>query len=356
LAKFILYKSRIKEQYQKIKKVSDIVSYSYKTNPFIGDLMEDLLEKEIEENRLWFSVNTKYTMFKKNFKSKILYFLQGDKEKEIELISKKTDLFVVDNINDLKRLLRVINSKKQDITLFLRIKIREHTVNTGKYFVYGFKPLEAKKMIEELYEKENITLGIHFHRKTQNIGEWYLKEDFEELFSDIIDKISFVNIGGGFPYYYVNSNPNLDVIFRKVLEFKEFLNKKGIKLITEPGRFIAAPSVELEAEILNIYENNVILDCSLFNAYIDTYIYHIRLPVKGEIKKEDVKKLLNKGKKIYSYLLKGCTPDSLDIFRYNVYFDKELKIGDKIVFENCGAYNFHCDFQDLPRLKYEVRD
>jgi len=354
LAKFIVYKGKIKEQYKKIKEVSDIVSYSYKTNPFIGDLMEEILKEEINREVLWFSINTKYTMFKKDFKAKILYFLQGDKENELKKILEKTNLFVVDNTNDLNKLLKLLGSK--EVTLFLRVKIREHTVNTGKYFVYGFRALEAKKLIEELYSKENLTLGIHFHRKTQNIGEWYLKEDFEELFYDIIDKINFVNIGGGFPWHYVNSYPDLNSIFKKVKEFKEFLNKNNIKLITEPGRFIAAPAVELEAEVLNVYEGNVVLDCSLFNAYIDTYIYHIRLPVKGEIKKEEVKNLIKQGKKVYSYLLKGYTPDSIDIFRYKVYLDKELKIGDKIIFENCGAYNFHCDFQDLPRIKYEVKE
>jgi ornithine decarboxylase len=354
LAKFILYKDRIKKQYEEIKKISDIVSYSYKTNPFIGDVMEDLLKKEIEKGNLWFSVNSKYTMLKKNFKAKVLYFLQGDKENELKKIIEKTDSFVVDNINDLNKLLGLIGDK--EINLFLRVKIREHTVNTGKYFVYGFKALEAIELIEKLSEKENIKLGIHFHRKTQNVGEWYLKEEFEELFEGIIDKLNFVNIGGGFPWYYVNSNPDLEVIFDKVLDFKNYLNKKGIKLITEPGRFIAAPCVELEAEVLNVYENTVVLDCSLFNAYIDTYLFHIRLPVKGEIEKEKIKKLLREGKKIYSYLLKGNTPDSIDIFRYNVYLDKELKIGDKIIFENAGAYNFYCEFNDLPKLEYEIKD
>jgi ornithine decarboxylase len=356
MAKFVLYKSRIVEQYEKIKEISDIVSYSYKTNPFIGQIMEYLLKDEIEKGNLWFSVNTKYTIFKKNLKPKILFFMQGESKEEVEKILNKTNLFVVDNINDLNTLLSVIKEKNQKIILFLRMKIREHTVNTGKYFVYGFSKEKVKELLKNLSKEKLITLGLHFHRKTQNIGEWFLKEDFEEIFSEEeINLIKYVNIGGGFPYYYVNSKPNLDYIFEKVKEFKDYLNKRNIKLITEPGRFIAAPCVELEAEVINVYDGTVILDCSLFNAYIDTYLFHIRLPIKDELNQEEVKNLLKKGKNVFRYLIKGNTPDSLDIFRYKVYLPYELKKGDKIILKNAGAYNFYCEFNDLPKLEYEIR-
>ena len=76
---------------------------------------------------------------------------------------------------------------------------------------------------------------------------------------------------------------------------------------------------------------------------MDTFIAHIRLLVKGE--KE-------KGKR---YTIKGCTPDSMDIFRYRVYLDKP-KVGEHIVFLNAGAYNFSCDFCNLPKLKTKIVD
>jgi ornithine decarboxylase len=282
--------------------------------------------------------------------------MQGESEEETKEILKKTNLFVVDNENDLNTLLKVIKEEKRKIVLFLRMKIREHTVNTGKYFVYGFSKEKIKELLKKLKKEKLITLALHFHRKTQNIGEWFLKEDFEEIFSEEEMKlIKYVNIGGGFPYYYINSKPNLDYIFKKVKEFKLYLNEKGIKLITEPGRFIAAPSVEIWANIINVYDGVAILDCSLFNAYIDTYLFHIRLPIKDELSQEEVKNLLREGKSVFRYLIKGNTPDSLDIFRYKVYFPYELKKGDKLILKNAGAYNFYCEFNDLPKLEYEIK-
>jgi ornithine decarboxylase len=55
------------------------------------------------------------------------------------------------------------------------------------------------------------------------------------------------------------------------------------------------------------------------------------------------------------YTLKGCTPDSADIFRYKVKL-KDPKVGGKIYFINAGAYNFHSEFMDLNKIKYEIKE
>ena len=39
-AKFILSRSKVIEQYNKIKQISDIVSYSVKTNPVVAEILE----------------------------------------------------------------------------------------------------------------------------------------------------------------------------------------------------------------------------------------------------------------------------------------------------------------------------
>jgi len=52
-------------------------------------------------------------------------------------------------------------------------------------------------------------------------------------------------------------------------------------------------------------------------------------------------------------LIKGKTPCSLDIFRYKVNLP-EVKVGDKIIFLNAGAYNFSTNFCRLNELKTEI--
>ncbi len=131
-------------------------------------------------------------------------------------------------------------------------------------------------------------------------------------------------------------------------ELKEFLNQRNIRLIAEPGRFIAGPAARLEATILSIYGNSIIINCSVYNSAMDTFVASTKLEVEGELEGDDERLGT-------AYTIKGCTPDSMDIFRYKVYLT-EPKVGGKIVFLNAGAYNFSTDFCSLKRLKTEIVD
>jgi ornithine decarboxylase len=326
MAKFVLSKSKVFEQLEIMKSLADEVSYSFKSNPEIGKILQDKCFLSIH------STNNLKLVSSKN----VWFFLQGNKE-----IPKKVDNFVVDNINDLNLLLK----EDRKINLLLRFRLREHTIHTGKHFVFGFSSKEINELLPKLRENKNIKqLGIHFHRKTQNVSEWNLKEELKDSIEDF-SLLDLVNIGGGIPAEYKNFRKEVsEHIFTKIKELREFLNGKGIKMIIEPGRFIAAPSVKLECEVVNVYNGNIIVDASVYNSAMDTFVAHIRLLVENE--KEDG----------FCYTIKGITPDSLDIFRYKVYFDKEVKVGDKITFLNAGAYNFSSGYFNLEKVETEIRE
>jgi len=335
-AKFILSKSKVMDMYTEIKEYSDVVSYSYKTNMEVGKILK-------EKTDCFFSVHSIESVKQLNYPGRIWYFAQGWNKKEIkELFELSITNFVVDNETDLNLLLETLDRK---ISLLLRMRLKEHTIHTGKHFVYGMYSKKINELIPKLKKNKNIVkLGIHFHRKTQNVSEWSLKEELEDTIKPW-DKIDIVNIGGGIPSVYKNSRPEIiDNIFQNLESLKAFLNKKNIQIIIEPGRYIAAPSVNLEANIINIYDNNIVVDCSIFNSAMDTWISHIRLLIKGEAEEGE------------AYTIKGFTPDSADIIRYRVYLSNKPKIGDKIIFLNAGAYNFSTDFCNLPKLTTEVVD
>ena len=62
-------------------------------------------------------------------------------------------------------------------------------------------------------------------------------------------------------------------------------------------------------------------------------IVGINLPVKALIK----------NKNLVKYHIRGKNPDSLDFFSKNIKLPK-MKIGDYLIFQNAGAYNFSSDF------------
>ena len=201
---------------------------------------------------------------------------------------------------------------------------------------------QVNELIPKICEYENIVCrGIHFHRKTQNTSEWSLKYELEQTIKpEILQKIHMVNIGGGLPDVYKNSRPEIiNQIMSKILELKKWLNQQKISTVIEPGRYLAAHSIELETSIKNIYENTIIVDCSVYNACMDAFVANIRLLVKGETDKSQGE----------GYTIKGMTPCSMDIFRYKVYLKNPVK-GDKIIFENAGAYNFWTNFCNLKKI------
>jgi ornithine decarboxylase len=335
-AKFILSKSKVLKQLKIINEISDSVSYSLKTNFEVGKILE-------KDSNCFFSVHSLESLELIKDKSRVWFFGQSWNMNELKLlVDRGVYNFVIDNQNDLKIFLEFIKNKKNKFNLLLRFRLKENTIHTGKHFVFGMRANEINLLIPKIRNIKNINkIGIHFHRKTQNVSEWSLKEELKDSIK-ILDSIDFVNIGGGIPIPYKNHRPEiLKNIFSKIKEVKEFLNSKGIKLIIEPGRFIAGPSINLETEIINIYENNIAINASVYNCAMDTFIANIRLLIDNE---------LNFGER---YVIKGCTPDSMDIFRYSVFLNKP-RIGQKITFLNAGAYNFSTDFCKLPKLKTEV--
>jgi len=337
-SKFIVSKSKILEQFQKLKQLDLDISYSVKTFPEISWV----LEKNTDS---FFTAHNFETLDFVEDMSRVWFFAQGWNKKLLDkLFEKNIRSFVVDNEVDLETLVKYLEKRNIKINLLLRMKLKEHTIYTGKYFVFGMYSHQINKLIPELRKNKNIDkLGIHFHRKTQNTSEWSIKNEVSQMIKkETLEKIDLFNIGGGLPVRYKNTTDrNLPQILEKITEFKNWLkNDYNIKTIIEPGRFISAPATKLETEILAIHENNIVVDASVYNSSMDTIIVPIKLLVEGEIEDGD------------DYLIKGCTPCSLDIFRYRVKL-KNPKVSDRIVFMNAGGYNFTTDFCNLPKLGVE---
>ena len=331
--KFILSKKRVIEQYDKLKDLGLKVSYSFKTNREVGKILE-----ETDSN---FSIHNieEIDMIKDKFK--IWFFPQAWNENEIkEILDKGVRTFVVDNEKDLEVLLSNLDIK---INLILRMKFMENTLVSGRYFVYGMSSDKVNEIISKLKYYEFIDkLGVHIHRKTQNTSEWGIKEELQDFLNeDSLKRIDMVNFGGGLPVEYISyTSKVLPSIFNKIKESVEWLNEREIDSYIEPGRFICGPAIKLETEIIQIYDNNIIINVSIYNCALDTVITHTKLLVEGEGEGEN-------------YLIKGNSPTRDDIFRYRVKL-KNPKVGDKLVFLNAGAYNYSTDFCGFKKLETKI--
>jgi ornithine decarboxylase len=347
-------------------------------------------------------------------KSKIQFLAQAwNKDIIKSLIDQNINWFVVDNLTDLNTFLDYIkenpinknNSNKdttnqespsnkettsketqnKKINLLLRLKLKENSLRTEKFFVFGIPSTIINQKIQEIKNNEKLNnqlnLGIHFHRKTQNMAEWNLEYEISNLFTkETLSNITHLNIGGGLPSNYANTNVKvIDSIINKIKQFKQYLNQNNIKLIIEPGRFIAAPAGKLHTTILAIHEGNIIVNASVYNSDLDALIVPVKLLVEGEYTKEEANKINQENslqenttpgntvsenpsqknnikednKIIKPYIIKGITPCSMDLFRYRVYLNQQ-KPNQQITFKNAGAYNFTTTFCDLEKIETKI--
>jgi ornithine decarboxylase len=358
-SRFVISKNVVLEKYEECRKISDIVSYSSKTNPLISTILE-------ENTDTFFSIH--FINELKNVKDmKRVYFLaQGLSNDTIAiLLEKGVDKFVLDNEYDLDLMLNYILDHDVKIdTLLLRYRLKERSIRTEKYFVFGMNSDVVKRRISEIRESPKLNdaianLGMHFHRKTQNMAEWNLKFELTDTFEpQFFKSIDIINIGGGLPSSYANTNVDvIDSIKKKINDLKNLFNGYNVKMIVEPGRFIAAPSGQLEAYVVGLYDNNIIVNTSVYSGDLDALVVPVKLKVKGEFSYEQAK-MINQDEDmevIKAYVIKGVTPCSMDLYRYKVYLN-EVKVGDKIVFLNAGAYNFSSDFCDLDVIESVIID
>ncbi|HII68899.1 TPA: decarboxylase [Candidatus Woesearchaeota archaeon] len=343
LAHFALSRKKLISQYGHVASRCDKVSYSAKTNYEVASVLE-------QETDCDFSVHSLPEAQRFSNKSRLWLFLQAPEATEAEeILALGIRRFVVDNEQDLFALLAALEAHPAvKIDILLRMRLKEHTIHTGKYFVYGMYAEQANNLAAKLAGHPRIKgLGIHFHRKTQNLSEWSLMEELQGMLSDeALSAISIVNAGGGIPVRDHNFREGgTPSIFAELGELRSWLSQHAITLMLEPGRFLAGPCMKLHAAILSVYDGTIVVNASVYNAAMDTFIAHTRLEVEGEVSSREGE----------AYTIKGMTPDAMDIFRYRVFL-KEPKKGDVLVFRNAGAYNFSTEFCMLPKPETVVVD
>jgi len=353
IARFILDRKKVIEQYNKLRNLGVKISYSFKTNKEVGKVLQE--EEDCRDCEFSIHSLIEIDEFDEENRNKLWFFSQAWYiEKIKKIIDKGVKNFVIDNEKDLEELLRFVDENEEIVNILLRMKFQEHRIGSGKYFTYGMSSRKISEIIGKIKNNPFIDkLGIHIHRKSQNVSEWNIREELEDSLSEeVLERLNIINVGGGFPVKYrTYTSEVLPYIFDQIKEVKVWLadkrksGGKEIEVYVEPGRFIAAPPVKLEAEVIQVYDNIIVINTSIYNCALDTVITDIRLLVEGEL---DDKVEGN------FYKIKGNTPTRDDIFRYKVKFRESPKVGDKIIFLNAGAYNYTTDFCGLEKLETKI--
>ena len=108
-AKFILSQKAVLEQYSKLKDLGADISYSYKTNREVGNVLQELAEC----SDCSFSLHNIEEIGMIKIRNKIFFFPQAWRKEEIrQIIQMGVRMFVIDNEVDLKELTDFLSKDK----------------------------------------------------------------------------------------------------------------------------------------------------------------------------------------------------------------------------------------------------
>lgn len=205
-----------------------------------------------------------FTALKAGYPPEKLY-LHGNHKNDWELalaLENHIGHFMIDNEYELSRLDEMAGARATRVRAMLRLApgIDSHTfeaVNTGKIDSQFGVPIgtgQAREFFLKAVAAKNIDLdGIHCHIGSQIWDESayvLAAEKMVAFYADMAEEtgaaLEYLNLGGGFPVRYLESDPAIDIPARIAL-LGEVIGKacaaRGIavpKVILEPGRSIVA--------------------------------------------------------------------------------------------------------------------
>lgn len=172
--------------------------------------------------------------------------------------------------------------------------------------------------------------GLHFHTLCeQNSDDLKTTLDaVEEKFGFLLKKMKWLNMGGG--HHITREDYDVELLISCIRHMQETY---GLEIYLEPGEAVALNAGLLITKVLDITENkgvrNAILDTSAACHMPDVLEMPYRPPLRDSGEPEE---------KSYTYRLGGPTCLAGDVIG-TYSFDKELKIGQTLVFEDMAIYS-----------------
>jgi carboxynorspermidine decarboxylase len=172
--------------------------------------------------------------------------------------------------------------------------------------------------------------GLHFHTLCESKSfdlEKTLKA-FEDKFGRYFNQIKWVNMGGG--HLMTHKDYMIDHLVDLLIDFR---TRTGLEVILEPGSAFAWETGYLVSTVLDVVENHGIKTAMLDVSFAAHMPDCLEMPYKPRIIGSHYEPVQGKA----TYRMGGNSCLSGDYVGY-WSFDKELKAGDRIVFDDMIHY------------------
>lgn len=280
--------------------------------------------------------------------NKIVFASVGKTDEEITNAIKSGILFFnVESISELQRINVIAKNlnKKQKVAIRVNpdvdAKTHHYITTAKKQNKFGIDIKTTNKIFLDIAKKlKNIDICcIHIHIGSQiETIEPFVKavKKAVTLIEGLNSKgahITHLNIGGGLGIIYKDEKPRSAAQYAKAII--PLIRNKGLKLIMEPGRFIAGNAGVLLTKIIHVKDTPVkrfyIIDAAMNDLLRPSFYdaYHEIMPLKK-----------TQGKKKKSADIVGAVCESGDFLAKGRQLPENLKQNDLLAVMSAGAYGF----------------
>lgn len=239
------------------------------------------------------------------------------------------------------RQLSLYGAKAKASGLQVGVRINpQHSTQSAEHAIYdpcadgsrlGITLDEFEEAISGKPELLGLLDGLHFHTLCeQNSDDLESTLDvFEAKFSKYLKQMKWVNFGGGHHITREDYDiPRLEKCIRRMSE------GYGLTVYLEPGEAVALNAGYLRTEVLEIQHKKGTMDIAIVDTSAACHMPDvIEMPYRPPLQESG-----EAGEKAFTYRLGGPTCLSGDVIG-DYSFDRELREGDILVFEDMAIYS-----------------
>ena len=254
--------------------------------------------------------------------------------------------FVADNPDELLKFSRLTGK----VELLLRVSFRSPGAVVDLSRKFGCDPEELLPLARRAADAGLTVRGLSFHVGSQTPDAGMHVQAVQECAKlmaaarrEKLGVFDTLDIGGGFPIHYVHAVQDIGRFCAPLRAALARLPRR-VRVLAEPGRYIAGPAVIGVASVMGRARREghwwYYLDDGLYGSYSGQLFDHARYPVEP---------LRDSPERLPS-VLAGPTCDSIDVIAENIMLPL-LKNGDLVVGRAMGAYTWASatDFNFFPK-------
>jgi ornithine decarboxylase len=253
--------------------------------------------------------------------------------------------FVADNPDELRKFVKFRNRA----SILIRISFHSPDALCDLSRKFGCEPQAVAGLLELARELRLKIDGLSFHVGSQSARpDMYVNaigvcRELMRQAAQHGQNLDILDIGGGFPVDYAQSSMPIEEFCAPICAALASL-APTVRIIAEPGRYIAAPAAVAVASVMGRALRGdrwwYYLDDGLYGSYSGQVYDHMSYPLEALVPAGPT----------YPSVLAGPTCDSIDVISDKLELPK-LDLGDLIVGREMGAYTSASatDFNFFPR-------